>query len=296
MAPSAGGAAPPPSAASASATAASPATPSSAAATPGAASLGTKWVARPAWTRSAAPIRAPVSARYVPTSAGSRDRKCEPPTSGKKPIPVSGIAKLARSVATRKRPWSERPTPPPITIPSHTDTCGVGHPAIAAFSAYSSRKKASDSPVGSTRAASITARTSPPAQNALPPAPLITIEVTAASPALAAYASDSTRTIGRLSALSAFGRSSTMFATEPTRLTWTPASAADIVRWRLSVARRRKLAVDAEPDCVAADEEARLLRRADDCLPRVLGHAIARRLHTLSAHPFANCAAVSPLS
>ena len=33
-------------------------------------------------------------------------------------MPTSGMAKTAASVATRKRPWTEMPTPPPITIPS----------------------------------------------------------------------------------------------------------------------------------------------------------------------------------
>ena len=36
--------------------------------------------------------RVPVSAKYVPISPGSFDRKCEAPTSGKSPIPHSGIA------------------------------------------------------------------------------------------------------------------------------------------------------------------------------------------------------------
>ena len=41
-----------------------------------------------------------------------------PPTSGKRPIPVSGMAKTVFSVATRYFPWTDSPTPPPIVIPS----------------------------------------------------------------------------------------------------------------------------------------------------------------------------------
>jgi len=36
------------------------------------------------------------------------------PTSGKKPIPTSGMAKVNLSPATRWEPWTEMPTPPPI--------------------------------------------------------------------------------------------------------------------------------------------------------------------------------------
>lgn len=37
-------------------------------------------------------------------------------------MPVSGIAILDRSVTIRTEPWAERPTPPPITMPSMTAT------------------------------------------------------------------------------------------------------------------------------------------------------------------------------
>lgn len=40
-------------------------------------------------------------------------------------VPVSGMAKTAFSVAMRNSPKMEIPTPPPITNPSHTDTCGA---------------------------------------------------------------------------------------------------------------------------------------------------------------------------
>lgn len=36
--------------------------------------------------------------------------------------PVSGMANSEVSVATRNVPWTDIPTPPPITTPSHTDS------------------------------------------------------------------------------------------------------------------------------------------------------------------------------
>ncbi len=47
-----------------------------------------------------------------------RERYQPPPTSGNRPIPLSGMAKVVRSVATRNRQGRERPTPPPMVIPS----------------------------------------------------------------------------------------------------------------------------------------------------------------------------------
>ncbi|MDZ7714206.1 MAG: hypothetical protein U5L06_14400 [Rhodovibrio sp.] len=40
------------------------------------------------------------------------------PTSGKKPIAVSGIAAIVRSPATRWLPCIDKPRPPPMVIPS----------------------------------------------------------------------------------------------------------------------------------------------------------------------------------
>lgn len=54
--------------------------------------------------------------------AGGEGEQVGPPTSGTNPIPVSGIAILDRSVTIRTEPWAERPTPPPITMPSMTAT------------------------------------------------------------------------------------------------------------------------------------------------------------------------------
>ena len=41
-------------------------------------------------------------------------------------MPVSGMAKVVRSVAMRKRAGAERPTPPPMVIPSITAITGLG--------------------------------------------------------------------------------------------------------------------------------------------------------------------------
>ena len=59
--------------------------------------------------QSAALIRAPVSASHSPMWSGIRGRNQPPPTSGKRPMPVSGMAKVVRSVATRKRQGRESP-------------------------------------------------------------------------------------------------------------------------------------------------------------------------------------------
>ena len=40
------------------------------------------------------------------------------PTSGKKPMPTSGMANTQRSLATLRDPCRKRPTPPPMTTPS----------------------------------------------------------------------------------------------------------------------------------------------------------------------------------
>ena len=54
--------------------------------------------------------------------AGRRGRNQVAPTSGKKPIPTSGMANRKRSPATRCEPWIATPTPPPITMPSISAT------------------------------------------------------------------------------------------------------------------------------------------------------------------------------
>ena len=45
-----------------------------------------------------------------------------------------------RSVATRKRPLSDRPAPPPITMPSRMDTWGLRSWLICQHSVSSARK------------------------------------------------------------------------------------------------------------------------------------------------------------
>jgi hypothetical protein len=99
-------------------------------------------------------------------------------------------------------------------MPSHTDTCGFGLPPIAALRQYSSRKNESVS--GGSAAeksappfpASHTARTSPPAQKAFPPAPSMSRQCTLGSAAAAWKADQSERIMGKVRALRALGLSS----------------------------------------------------------------------------------------
>ncbi len=83
-------------------------------------------VGQPAQQRVPGPTTAPVRARWVPSSPGARASRYVPPTSGTKPIPVSGMATFDRSVTIRTLPCAETPTPPPITMPSMTATYGFG--------------------------------------------------------------------------------------------------------------------------------------------------------------------------
>ena len=53
---------------------------------------------------------------------GMRGKNQVAPTSGKKPMPTSGMAKEKRSPATRCEPCTDTPTPPPITMPSISAT------------------------------------------------------------------------------------------------------------------------------------------------------------------------------
>jgi len=61
-----------------------------------------------------------------PTRPLRRDKYQPPPTSGNKPIPVSGIASRVFSVAIRNSHGCEMPTPPPIVIPSMIAMVGLG--------------------------------------------------------------------------------------------------------------------------------------------------------------------------
>mmetsp|Transcript_78472 Transcript_78472/g.233787 ORF Transcript_78472/g.233787 Transcript_78472/m.233787 type:complete len:219 (-) Transcript_78472:312-968(-) len=81
---------------------------------------GTKCVARPARRQSHAVSLEPVMPTYRPTlnPSFSRPSLCVEPTSGKKPMAISGFAKTVLSVATLNGPWLLRPTPPPMVMPS----------------------------------------------------------------------------------------------------------------------------------------------------------------------------------
>ena len=70
---------------------------------------------------SVAPTRVPVSARCRPKGSLRLSSQVAP-TSGNRPMPVSGMASTVRSVTTRKLPWADTPTPPPITTPSISAT------------------------------------------------------------------------------------------------------------------------------------------------------------------------------
>ncbi|KAE9542909.1 hypothetical protein AGLY_002820 [Aphis glycines] len=85
---------------------------------------------------------------------------------------VSGMANSVRSVATLYLPCTDMPTPPPIVMPSIRDTYGILYLPIALFIEYSFRKKlAPRSSDAVPTPFSAIDFTSPPAQNALPPAP-----------------------------------------------------------------------------------------------------------------------------
>ena len=80
----------------------------------------------------------PVRPRYSPSRPGVRLRKKPPPTSGNRPMLVSGMAILVRSVTMRSRaPWLS-PMPPPITMPSMKATIGFSYSNIWWLSWYSS--------------------------------------------------------------------------------------------------------------------------------------------------------------
>ncbi len=55
-------------------------------------------------------------------------------------MPTSGMAILEVSVTTRVFACALTPTPPPITMPSITDTKGLANRPIWALSRYSSRQ------------------------------------------------------------------------------------------------------------------------------------------------------------
>mmetsp|Transcript_59273 Transcript_59273/g.139931 ORF Transcript_59273/g.139931 Transcript_59273/m.139931 type:complete len:212 (+) Transcript_59273:134-769(+) len=82
----------------------------------------TKTSPRPHSIASPAAMAWPVSASHSPTWPGHWARNQPPPTSGNRPMPVSGIASLERSLSTRSlAPWL-MPMPPPMTMPSISAT------------------------------------------------------------------------------------------------------------------------------------------------------------------------------
>lgn len=160
-------------------------------------------MASPAALTSGPRSRAPDRARYVPKEPGQRRlRKWEPPTSQKSPRAVSGIATSVRSVATRNGPCMARPQPPPMQIPSMTATCGFDSLPIKLLRWYSARKNASESAGRPARAPATAALTSPPAQNAFPPAPLMRMAWTCGWASHCAYSSCSRPTTPALIAFS----------------------------------------------------------------------------------------------
>ncbi len=70
--------------------------------------------------------------------SGSRDSVHAVPTSGKRPIAVSGMAKRYFSPATRCVPNRLMPTPDPITGPSMSEIVGLEKHSSSQLSAYSS--------------------------------------------------------------------------------------------------------------------------------------------------------------
>mmetsp|Transcript_134347 Transcript_134347/g.388891 ORF Transcript_134347/g.388891 Transcript_134347/m.388891 type:complete len:314 (-) Transcript_134347:24-965(-) len=190
------------------------------------ASLTTKWVARPVQIMSAAPSRAPVKAMYRPAPGkGTRGSHQFAPTSGKKPMEPSGIAKEARSVTTRNWPLTARPAPQPMAMPSTRATWGIGLFRILCMSEYSARNCTSG-PSPPARASKQQPLTSPPAENALAEA-LFTKTMPMAAPG-ADHASKCRSTQRHMSAVNAFkaaGLFSMIVPTPPSTVPRTSASA-----------------------------------------------------------------------
>ena len=101
----------------------------------------------------------------MPMLFGMRDSGQAAPTSGKRPIAVSGMAKRYFSPATRCVPNRLMPTPEPITGPSMSEMVGLEKHSCSQLSAYSSLKARRARP-RSSRPQRAISRTSPPAENA----------------------------------------------------------------------------------------------------------------------------------
>ncbi len=92
---------------------------------------------------SAAPSTCPLTPRNSPRCPGVRARNQPPPTSGNRPMLVSGMASLACSVTMRIEAPCARPMPPPIVMPSISTIVGLPKVWTRWLSAYSSLKKSS---------------------------------------------------------------------------------------------------------------------------------------------------------
>jgi hypothetical protein len=88
--------------------------------------VGRQVMAREARPKAFAPVDPRAGEREVLRRPGRRDRNQPPPTSGNRPIPVSGMANRVFSVATRNLAGCEMPTPPPMVIPSMKAAIGLG--------------------------------------------------------------------------------------------------------------------------------------------------------------------------
>ena len=71
-----------------------------------------------------------VNARYMPILPSILGKKKLPPTSGKNPIVVSGMANTVFSVAILKGACRDKPTPPPMVMPSMYAIYGFLYVAI----------------------------------------------------------------------------------------------------------------------------------------------------------------------
>ena len=207
-------------------------------------SWGTSTSAMPQCRASAAFSGAAVSARNNPVRPGMRGRNQLPPTSGNRPMPISGIARRVASVTTRCDAPTIRPTPPPITMPWPHTRNGFGKVWIRWSSSYSSLKKASATGLKAppcSRIERYSCRRSPPAQKALFPAASRATPTTVGSAAQARSCGVSSRTMSADSAFSAAGvlRVATPKRRPLAAWTWSNrTTGVSVMDWNVSGGRR----------------------------------------------------------
>ncbi len=172
-------------------------------------------MAIPAQTHSAPSSRAPVSARNWPSRPPSRDKCQPPPTSGNRPMPLSGMAKRVFSVATRYLHGSAIPTPPPMVMPSMNATIGLPYSNIWWLSRYSSWKNLRPLFPPSLSAEWRRRLMSPPAQKPRPSAWSRMTASTASSSAQPASAALMPWHMSSVRACSALGRLSEIWPVRP---------------------------------------------------------------------------------